>query len=632
MLYGTMKVAIGGPLKLAFRPWVEGLENVPAEGPAILASNHLSFSDSFFLPAVLDRKVTFIAKAEYFTTPGVKGRMTAAFFKGVGQLPVDRSGARGAGEAAIRSGIEVLERGELFGIYPEGTRSPDGRLYRGKPGGLARVALATGAPVLPVAMIDTEKIQPPGQVVPKLMRPGIRIGKPLDFTRYQGMEHDRFVLRAVTDEVMYEIMKLSGQEYVDMYATAMKRQLAEAAKAEKEAEKAEREAEKAHRAAVARADKEQAEKLRAAMEQADRKETGDRPSGSRARHAPGEWGNMARRDTVMRMSVEQPLWRALTGYRVLTMIYAIGLFASAHDEFTRPWLAVAYFAVLGAWTLATLPRVASAAACTKPFLAADLTVALTGILLTPVADAAERVHDGGPTLPSIWTAGSVLAFAIKGGWRWAALASTLVAVANLVERGNPARDTVHNVVLVWVASIAIGYVVEVARASERTLARALEIEAATRERERLARDIHDGVLQVLAMVQRRGAVIGGEAAELGRMAGEQEVALRTLVSGGLVPASRASEDAAQGAVVRTVEEDGPGDGGPGDGGPVDLRSLLAPHAGSRVSLAEPGAPVLLVPGPRARWPPPSAPPWTTSAGTPGSRPAPGSWSRTNRTR
>ncbi|MFF2023595.1 lysophospholipid acyltransferase family protein [Streptomyces sp. NPDC058171] len=235
-----MKFSIGGPLKLAFRPWVEGIEHVPAEGPAILASNHLSFSDSFFLPAVLDRKVTFIAKAEYFTTPGVKGRMTAAFFKGVGQLPVDRSGVRGAGEAAIRSGIEVLERGELFGIYPEGTRSPDGRLYRGKPGGLARVALATGAPVIPVAMIDTEKIQPPGKVLPKLMRPGIRIGKPLDFTRYQGMDHDRFVLRAVTDEVMYEIMKLSGQEYVDIYATAAKRQIADAAKAEREAAKAEK--------------------------------------------------------------------------------------------------------------------------------------------------------------------------------------------------------------------------------------------------------------------------------------------------------------------------------------------------------------------------------------------------------
>ncbi|ALO93313.1 1-acylglycerol-3-phosphate O-acyltransferase [Streptomyces hygroscopicus subsp. limoneus] len=248
MLYGAMKVAIGGPLKVAFRPWVEGLENVPATGPAILASNHLSFSDSFFLPVMLDRKVTFIAKAEYFTTPGVKGRLTAAFFKGVGQLPVDRSGARGAGEAAIKSGIEVLERGELFGIYPEGTRSPDGRLYRGKPGGLARVALATGAPVIPVAMIDTEKIQPPGQVVPKLMRPGIRIGKPLDFSRYQGMEQDRFVLRALTDEVMYEIMKLSGQEYVDMYATAAKRQIAEAAKAAKEAEKAEKAAKAAKEA------------------------------------------------------------------------------------------------------------------------------------------------------------------------------------------------------------------------------------------------------------------------------------------------------------------------------------------------------------------------------------------------
>jgi 1-acyl-sn-glycerol-3-phosphate acyltransferase len=239
LIYGATKFSVGGLLKLAFRPWVEGLENIPAEGPAILASNHLSFSDSFFLPAVLDRKVTFIAKAEYFTSPGVKGRLTAAFFKGVGQLPVDRSGARGAGEAAIKAGMEVIEGGGLFGIYPEGTRSPDGRLHRGKPGGLARVALATGAPVIPVAMIDTEKIQPPGKVVPKLMRPGIRIGKPLDFSRYRGMEGDRFILRSLTDEVMYEIMKLSGQEYVDVYATAVKRRIAEAEKAAKAAEKAE---------------------------------------------------------------------------------------------------------------------------------------------------------------------------------------------------------------------------------------------------------------------------------------------------------------------------------------------------------------------------------------------------------
>ncbi|MFJ9132776.1 DUF5931 domain-containing protein [Streptomyces sp. NBC_01281] len=301
---------------------------------------------------------------------------------------------------------------------------------------------------------------------------------------------------------------------------------------------------------------------------------------------------MAKRERVMRMSVEQPLWRALTAYRVLTMFYAVGLFATAYDHFTRPWVAVTYFAVLFVWTLATLPRVAGAVHCTKPFLAADLIVALTGILLTRVADAGSRIDGGGPTLPSIWTAGAVLAFAIKGGWRWAAFASTLVAAANLVERGAPTRDTVHNVILVWVASIAIGYVVEVARASERTLARALEIEAATRERERLARDIHDGVLQVLAMVQRRGSTLGGEAAELGRMAGEQEVALRTLVSGGMVPLSRVSEDAALGALVRAVDEPDDEDD---PVGPVDLRSLLAPYATARVTFSEPGAPVPLTP-------------------------------------
>ncbi|MFF1547606.1 MacS family sensor histidine kinase [Streptomyces sp. NPDC058291] len=306
---------------------------------------------------------------------------------------------------------------------------------------------------------------------------------------------------------------------------------------------------------------------------------------------------MARREKVLRMSVELPMWRALAGYRVLTMLYAVGFFATAYDGFERPWVAVVYYCVLFVWTVATLPKVANAASCTKRFLAADLVVALTGIMLTTVADSHERIQSGGPTLPSIWTAGSVLAFAVKGGWRWAAFASTAVAVTNLVERGTPARDTVHNVVLVWVASIAIGYVVEVARASERTLARALEIEAATRERERLARDIHDSVLQVLAMVQRRGAVIGGEAAELGRMAGEQEVALRTLVSGGLVPVSRVSEDAADGAVVYAVDEPAPE---PCEqDGPVDLRTLLAPFAAARVNLAEPGAPVVL-PAPAAR--------------------------------
>ncbi|RPK66159.1 Histidine kinase-, DNA gyrase B-, and HSP90-like ATPase [Streptomyces sp. ADI96-02] len=298
---------------------------------------------------------------------------------------------------------------------------------------------------------------------------------------------------------------------------------------------------------------------------------------------------MARRERVVRMSVEQPLWRALSAYRVLTMVYAVLLAAFGRETLERPWVAVAFLALLAVWTLATLPKVASAASCTRRFLGADLVVALAGILLTPLADFQAQTVDG-PTLPSIWTAGSVLAFALKGGWRWAAFASTFVAVANIVERGEPSWDTFHNVLLVWVASIAIGYVVEVARASERTLARALEIEAATRERERLARDIHDSVLQVLAMVQRRGTAIGGEAAELGRMAGEQEVALRTLVSSGLAPPTRVSEDAADGAVVRAVEV---AEDSADDGAGRDLRALLAPYAGSRTSLAEPGAPVLL---------------------------------------
>ncbi|MFD8918963.1 MacS family sensor histidine kinase [Streptomyces sp. NPDC059569] len=290
---------------------------------------------------------------------------------------------------------------------------------------------------------------------------------------------------------------------------------------------------------------------------------------------------MARRERVVRMSVEQPLWRALTAYRVLTMVYAVLIFFYERERFERPWVAAWFLAFLAIWTLVTLPRVANAVSCTKRFLIADLAVAVTGILLTPLADTHAQQIDG-PTLPSIWAAGSVLAFAIKGGWRWAAVASSVVAVANLVERAHPSRDTLHNVLLVWVASIAIGYVVEVARASERTLARALEIEAATRERERLARDIHDSVLQVLAMVQRRGTALGGEAAELGRLAGEQEIALRTLVSSGLVPATRASED----TVARTAGRDDE---------PCDLRTLLAPYAGSRITFSEPGAPVLLPP-------------------------------------
>jgi 1-acyl-sn-glycerol-3-phosphate acyltransferase len=225
VFYWLLKYVLVGPfLRLIWRPWVEGLDRIPDEGPAILASNHLSFCDSIFLPLVAPRHVTFLAKSEYFTGRGVKGRLTAWFMRGVGQVPVDRSGGS-ASQAAIDTGLRILAQGELLGIYPEGTRSPDGQLYRGRTG-VARMALESGVPVLPVAMIDTDKIQPPGKVLPKIRRVGIRIGEPLDFSRYAGLEGDRFVLRSVTDEIVYELMTLSGQQYVDMYATRAKAEIA----------------------------------------------------------------------------------------------------------------------------------------------------------------------------------------------------------------------------------------------------------------------------------------------------------------------------------------------------------------------------------------------------------------------
>ncbi|MDI1291009.1 MAG: lysophospholipid acyltransferase family protein [bacterium] len=231
MLYWFLKYVLVGPwLRVLFRPWVEGLENVPDKGAAILASNHLSFSDSFFLPLVVPRHITFLAKSDYFTGRGIKGLFTKAFFAGVGQVPVDRSGGR-ASEAALRTGMRILGEGSLLGIYPEGTRSPNGTLYRGKTG-LARMAMESEVLILPVAMINTYEIQPPGVLRPRLRRVGVRIGKPLDFSRYEGLSNDRFVLRSITDEVMYELMSLSGQEYVDMYATRAKELIADGSPAD----------------------------------------------------------------------------------------------------------------------------------------------------------------------------------------------------------------------------------------------------------------------------------------------------------------------------------------------------------------------------------------------------------------
>ncbi|WP_329180618.1 MULTISPECIES: lysophospholipid acyltransferase family protein [unclassified Streptomyces] len=220
MSRSVLKAILGLLMRVLYRPRVEGLANIPGDGPVIVAGNHVTFVDSLFLSLVVKRQVYFIGKDSYVTGKGFKGRLMAWFFTTCGMIPVDRDGGRG-GVAALMTGRRVLEEGRIFGIYPEGTRSPDGRLYRGRTG-VARLALMTGAPVLPFAMIGTDKVQPGGSGMLRIAPVTIRFGRPLDFARYDGMDRDRYVLRAVTDEVMSEVMRLGGQEYVDIYATKAK--------------------------------------------------------------------------------------------------------------------------------------------------------------------------------------------------------------------------------------------------------------------------------------------------------------------------------------------------------------------------------------------------------------------------
>ena len=223
--YGTLRALLTPVLLLAFRPKIKGLRHVPATGPCILASNHLSFSDSVFMPLVVPRKVTYLAKAEYFNSPGIKGFVQKLTFIALGQVPVDRSGGRRS-EAALLTGLKILSEGDCLGIYPEGTRSPDGRLYRGRTG-VARMALEARVPVIPVAMVGTYEIQPVDRSVPKIGRVGIIFGKPLDFSQYYEDARNAETLRKVTNEIMEAIRELSGQEYVDIYASAAKEALKE---------------------------------------------------------------------------------------------------------------------------------------------------------------------------------------------------------------------------------------------------------------------------------------------------------------------------------------------------------------------------------------------------------------------
>ncbi len=210
MLYEALHRVVPPAARALWRPRVEGLENVPATGGVILASNHLSFIDSVVIPVLVPRKVVFIAKSDYFTGPGLKGKVSKAWFESLGMLPVDRDDAQAA-LASLDTALEVLGRGEAFGIYPEGTRSRDGRLYRGRTG-VAHLALTAGVPVVPVGLRGTENIQPVGAKLPRLAKVTVRFGEPLDFSDRTGDRPAGRVRREVTDTIMARIAELSGQQ------------------------------------------------------------------------------------------------------------------------------------------------------------------------------------------------------------------------------------------------------------------------------------------------------------------------------------------------------------------------------------------------------------------------------------
>jgi 1-acyl-sn-glycerol-3-phosphate acyltransferase len=222
--YQTSRLVAGPILRMLARPTVIGAEHIPATGAAILASNHLSVVDSIYLPLMVERPVSFAAKSEYFTGTRLRDRVVGAYLRATNQLSTDRAGGRAA-QAMLEAALAHLNAGQLFGIYPEGTRSPDGRLYRGRTG-VGFLALHSGAPVIPVAMVGTEKILPPGHRIPRPGKIEIRIGEPMPFTEFRGQPAGARQRRAVTDEVVQAIQKLSGQEFVPMYASARKEELA----------------------------------------------------------------------------------------------------------------------------------------------------------------------------------------------------------------------------------------------------------------------------------------------------------------------------------------------------------------------------------------------------------------------
>jgi len=229
VFYWWVKNGLLGPLvSTVFRPTITGVEHVPRDGGAIIVCNHLSFVDSIFLPLAIPRKMTFLAKSDYFTGKGLRGAIVKWFMTSAGQLPIDRSGGK-ASEASLNTGLGVLAEGRVLGIYPEGTRSPDGRGYRGRTG-VARMVREAHVPVIPGAVVGTDEVMPLGAKLPKVKKVSVVIGEPMDFSRFEGLENDRFVLRSITDEIVYRINELSGQEYVDVYASTVRNQPVSAGK------------------------------------------------------------------------------------------------------------------------------------------------------------------------------------------------------------------------------------------------------------------------------------------------------------------------------------------------------------------------------------------------------------------
>ena len=481
-------IALGPLLKFVFRPQTEGADHVPDDGAAILASNHLSYADWLFMPLTLTRRVTFVAKAEYFNTPGVKGWFQKQFFSGAGQVPIDRSGASAA-EGALSAAKRILDEGDLFGIYPEGTRSHDGKLYRGKTG-VARLALETKVPVIPVAVVGTDVVAPPGKKFGTFTRPVVRFGTAARLLPL--LRHGERPLHPPLDH---------RRDHVRDHAAlrpGVRRQVRRAGQGGVEEGRGRGQGRRGGRGVRAA----EAGVLSVAS-------SGDSPG-----------------DTVRAaVAVEDRMFRALAVLRLVTLANAVGLNAYRAGNFDHPVAGLVCVLVMVAWTAAMIWAYADPVRRGVPLLVADLGVVLALMALTPLV----KGPDWNATITGFWAIGALMAWAVRLHWVGGLVAGGLLGGTDLLLRAEITQTNYGNVFLLLIGGPIVGFLAASLQQMAVERDRAERRAATAAERARLARVVHDGVLQVLSLVQRRGAELGGDAAELGRLAGEQEVALRTLI-------------------------------------------------------------------------------------------------------